>query len=236
MSAGRGHGRADGPGADARPGPGTVAAERPPAPALTGLLLLVLLATLAATVWGLAQSRADDAPHHLDPGSSSSYDDWVDAGAARIRLESFSARDQAHQMPGMNQNLADPVPDGARRLATTVTVVAAADSELQLSGSDFTLSGPEVTSARPVRAQLGDGRLPAGDAMTLELVFDVPESTRDGLVLSYRGASVKLPDLAASVEHPVPDPDPQRPSAPTAPQQPSHDTPHDDEHHDDDGH
>lgn len=179
---------------------------------MTVLLVLALLGAVAATMWGFAATRADETAHDTGPTGPLVGDGWVDADGGAIRLDAVSARDMGHQMPGMDQNLADPVPEGARRVSTTVTVAATAPEGLELADSDFTLSGPGLGASAPVRAQLGDGRLEEGTAMTVELVFDVPEATDQGLVLAFGEALVPVPGLGS----PAPaTPLPSEPAAPT---------------------
>lgn len=193
----------------------------------TVLLVLALLAVVGATTWGFSATRADVGPDASVPAGEG----WVDAGDAVIRLDAVSARDTGHQMPGMDQNLADPVPEGARRISATVTVAATAEEGTELTSSDFRFSAPGLAPTAPVRAQLGDGRLDQGTAMTVELVFDVPEETEDGLVLTFGAAALPLPGLTAAPE-PVP--------VPTEPAVPADDHPHapgvPEGHHEEDGH
>jgi hypothetical protein len=94
-------------------------------------------------------------------------------------------------MSGMSSMGMDMAPEGQRRFAVDVTL-AAERGDLSYSPDDFRISGEGMNKeAGPIRSQLDGETIPAGGAISGNLVFQAPEDAK-GLMLSFGDGGRKV--------------------------------------------
>lgn len=172
------------------------------------LLALVAVAVLAASGWGIASALTTESPparlgeavgvpgglllvdkvtpEHMDAMQANKF-----ASSGMNGMEMSESR-----MKSMGMDMA---PEGQRRFAVDVTL-AAERGDLSYSPDDFRISGKGMKKeATPIRHQLDAGTVPAGSAVSGNLLFQAPEEAT-GLMLSFgEGRKVAL-DLKPATE------------------------------------
>lgn len=163
--------------------------DRPRRRLIVGALLFVAtLATLAIGGWGLVTSVGSQAPpasigDAVDvSGGSLRVDDVTPEHMAPMRLKSFGKA-------GMNMTGTsgmDMAPEGFRRFSVDVTLLAE-NGDLKYSPKDFRINGEGTKETAPVRNALTGETIPAGNATSGVLVFQVPDEAKN-LMLTFDGS------------------------------------------------
>lgn len=168
---------------------GARAAQATPSQRLLGLLLLSAAVALVvgAGAWGLSVPRDDS--HDVAPLPVAT----VELADGTVRIDGLVDKQVGHLMPGMAST--NDAPAGMRRFSVNVTLAARSGAAFAYSAADFAVSGEGTAAAGPVDAQLGDGSLPAGRALTGTLTFDVPEKATRLLLQFRQTRPVALPAL-----------------------------------------
>lgn len=154
------------------------------------LLTLLTLTVLAAGGWGLSSALSADAPFRTArigeqvavPGGFLLVDKVTPEHMAAMQSGKFAAGGMDMSSMGM-----DMAPEGTRRFAVDVTL-AAEGGDLSYSPEDFRVTGEGMKKETyPIRHRLGASVIPAGSAVSGNLVFQVPEAAKE-LVLSFGDA------------------------------------------------
>lgn len=157
------------------------------------LLLAAVVAALAAGLWGLISSLGAEAPPARVgeavevSGGIVVVDRVTPEHMAPMQTKKFAAGGMNMSSMGMAM-----APEGYERFAVFVTLAADEDGELNYSPEDFRVSGEEMKEDGPVRSELEAGTIPAGSAVSGNLVFQAPEEASK-LRLSFDdGRSIAL--------------------------------------------
>lgn len=138
---------------------------------------------------------------------AASIGDEVGLPGGTLRVEEVIPEHLAPMNHGQFANLGmtmaamvpDATPEGLRTFTVLVALSARDAAGMQLSTDQFIVSGPGFT-ARPLRADLGGGLVPAGSKLTGVLVFRVPEAARLVYLRYAGGRQVALP-LGEAPQH-----------------------------------
>lgn len=168
-------------------------------PLIGGVLLVV--AVTAAVVgggWGLVSSVVAGAavPARVGepvevPGGQFQVDRVIPESMAPMQMEKFAKSGMF--MSGM---VVDMTPEGKKRFVLEISL-SGSDSGLRFSEKDFRVNGEGMKETRPLRGQLGSGKISSSEATTGILTFQVPEEAED-LVLSFRDSRPVILDLGSS--------------------------------------
>ena len=164
------------------------------------LLLAAVGAALAAGLWGLFSSLGTQAPPARIgeaveiSGGFLVADRVTPETMAPMQSNKFSAGGMNMSSMGM-----DMAPEGYERFAVVVTLAADEDGELSYSPEDFRVSGEGLKEDGPVRSELEAGTIPAGSAVSGNLVFQAPEEASK-LRLSFDGGRPVALDLGPVAE------------------------------------
>lgn len=163
-----------------------------------GLVLAVaVLAALVAGGWGVVSSLTAEAP-------PARIGEPVEAGSGLVRVDAVTPEHMAPMQKGkfaasgmsMSSTGMDMAPEGFERFAVDVTLIAE-NGDLSYSPKDFRVGAKGVKDHGPVRAQLAEGDVAEGSAVSGILVFQAPEKAKN-LTLSFdEGRKIAL-DLPAS--------------------------------------
>lgn len=95
------------------------------------------------------------------------------------------------QLPGMMG--VEGAPQGLRRIAVEVTIVAKGSDAVRYDADDFLVWASGLEPRAPGRAEPGPASVPSGASLTVRFLFDVPSEAAD-LNLGHRqtGATVPL--------------------------------------------
>lgn len=164
---------------------------------ILGSMLLALAVTVALVAggWGVISSIATGAP-------PASVGEPVEVSGGIVRVDRVTPE---HMVPmrsgkfaatGMSMSATgmDMAPKGFERFVVDVTLVAE-NGALSYSPGDFRLSGEGVKDHAPIRAQISDGDLDKGNAVSGGLVFQAPVNAKN-LTLNFdggRGIALDLP-------------------------------------------
>ena len=175
--------------------PAPVGAAKGRARAANLLLLAAVVAALAAGVWGLISLLGTEAPPARVgeavevSGGVVAVDKVTPEHMAPMQSSKFSAGGMNMSSMGM-----DMAPEGYERFAVFVTLAADEDGDLAYSSEDFRVSGEGMKEDGPVRSELEVGTIPAGSAVSGNLVFQAPEEAKE-LKLSFDGGRSVALDL-----------------------------------------
>lgn len=164
------------------------------------LLLAAVVAAIAAGVWGLISSLGTEAPPARVgeavevSGGVLVVDKVTPEHMAPMRSNKFSAGGMNMSSMGM-----DMAPEGYERFAVVVTIAADEDGELSYSPEDLRLGGEGMKEDGPVRSELEAGTIPAGSAVSGNLVFQAPEEASK-LRLSLDGGRPVALDLEPAAD------------------------------------
>jgi Domain of unknown function (DUF4352) len=157
------------------------------------LLLAAVVAALAAGVWGVISSLGTEAPPARVgeavevSGGSFVVDRVTPEHMAPMQSSKFSAGGMNMSSMGM-----DMAPEGYERFAVVVTLAADEDGALSYSPEDFRVSGGGMKEDGPVRSELDASTIPAGSAVSGNLVFQAPEEASKLRLSLDGGRSVAL--------------------------------------------
>ena len=164
------------------------------------LLLAAVVAALAAGVWGVISSVGTEAPPARVgeavsvSGGTFVVDRVTPEHMAPMQSNKFSAGGMNMSSMGM-----DMAPEGYERFAVFVTLAADENGDLVYSPEDFRVSGEGMREDGPVRSEFEAGTIPAGSAVSGNLVFQAPEEASKLRLSLDEGRSVAL-DLEPSAE------------------------------------
>lgn len=157
---------------------------------LAALVLFALCgAALVAGGWGVISSLGGG--REVAPAS---IGEPVAVEGGSMRVDAYTPEHMAHPQTGkfaasgmsMSAMGVDMAAEGKERFAVEVTLAADEGGALSYSPDDFLVSGKGFEKASPVRHQLGGGTVPAGSAVSGNLVFEVPDDAKD-LALGFDG-------------------------------------------------
>ena len=164
------------------------------------LLLAAVVAALAAGVWGVISSVGTEAPPARVgeavsvSGGTFVVDRVTPEHMAPMQSNKFSAGGMNMSSMGM-----DMAPEGYERFAVFVTLAADENGDLVYSPEDFRVSGEGMREDGPVRSEFEAGTIPAGSAVSGNLVFQAPEEAKELRLGLDGGRSVAL-DLGPATE------------------------------------
>jgi hypothetical protein len=164
------------------------------------LLLAAVVAALAVGVWGVTSSVGTEAPPARVgeavgvSGGTFVVDRVTPEHMAPMQSNKFSAGGMNMSSMGM-----DMAPEGYERFAVFVTLAADEDGDLVYSPEDFRVSGEGMKEDGPVRPELEAGAIPAGSAVSGNLVFQAPEEASK-LRLSLDGGRPVALDLEPAAD------------------------------------
>lgn len=180
--------------------PARVVATRRRARGANVLLLAAVIAALAVGVWGVISSVGTEAPPARVgeavgvSGGTFVVDRVTPEHMAPMQSSKFSAGGMNMSSMGM-----DMAPEGYERFAVFVTLAADENGDLVYSPEDFRVSGEGMKEDGPVRSEFEAGTIPAGSAVSGNLVFQAPEEASKLRLSLDGGRSVAL-DLEPSAE------------------------------------
>lgn len=147
-----------------------------------------LSAVAALGVWGLTADRGADlamTEFEFDGGTVRAVNAWtIDdpmagmmGGGDQSNSQGFAA--QGMSMGAMSQMMSDAVPEGMKRVAVQIELIAG-DGVMNFPADDVTLEidGGEVLH---YQALLGDEELQPGEMLSGVVTFEVPMDTMDGI-------------------------------------------------------
>ncbi len=184
---------------DVNPKPGRVAGFRA---AIGGILIVASIAVaIIGGAWSLVSTvKSGAAPARVgEPvkvsGGVFQVDRVVPESMAPMQMENFAKSGMF--MSGM---VADMTPEGKKRFTLEVSL-SGGNGGLRFSENDFRVNGEGMKETRPLRGQLGTGKISSGQATSGILTFQVPEEAED-LVLGFRDSRPVILDLGSETENP----------------------------------
>lgn len=107
-----------------------------------------------------------------------------------LRIDRVTELPDHGQMPAMMG--VDEVPQGLRRIAVEVTIVAMGPDAVRYDAADFLVSTSGLEPRAPSRAEPGPASVPSGASVTARFLFDVPDAA-SALRLGHRQTDTSVP-------------------------------------------
>jgi plastocyanin len=142
-----------------------------PSRLVTALITAAAIAILAGGTWSVVQGTGQHA--HDDQDDLASVGETIELADGLIRVDTVRPEVMAAMiMPA--SLMPDHVPEGYRRFAVDMSVMATTSRGLSLGEEHFSISGDGLDETSPHRAITGSAMVPDGSRASVSMLFQAP--------------------------------------------------------------